>query len=150
MAGTSRRNIGDHRKILIHECSPPTTVTELHIFFGLMQFIRRFIKDFSKIASPLTNVTRKHSRMSDCDAKFHSAFWQLKHSLASSRVIQASEWNVPFCCHTYSSQLYVAGTLTQLGKHGEEHFFILLKAFLSAEKNYSANDREILGLVYSL
>jgi len=37
----------------------PSTPTEIHSFLGLAGYYRRFIKDFSKIALPLTKLTRK-------------------------------------------------------------------------------------------
>ena len=38
----------------------PTTVTEVQSFLGLAGYYRKFIEGFSKIASPLTNLTRKN------------------------------------------------------------------------------------------
>ena len=37
----------------------PMTVTEIRNFVGLAGYYRRFIEGFSKIASPLTRLTRK-------------------------------------------------------------------------------------------
>ena len=38
----------------------PTTVTEIKSFLGLVGYYKRFVKDFSKIAAPLTRLTQKN------------------------------------------------------------------------------------------
>ena len=43
----------------ITEWLRPTNVTEIRRFLGLAGYYRRFVKDFSKIASPLTNLLKK-------------------------------------------------------------------------------------------
>ncbi|GJY08484.1 putative reverse transcriptase domain-containing protein [Tanacetum coccineum] len=40
----------------------PTTPTEIHQFLGLASYYRRFIKDFSKIAKALTELTQKNKK----------------------------------------------------------------------------------------
>jgi len=37
----------------------PKNLTEVRSFMGLARYYRRFVQNFSKIATPLTNLTRK-------------------------------------------------------------------------------------------
>jgi hypothetical protein len=39
---------------------PPTNVSEIQSFLGLAGYNRRFIKDFSKIAKPMTKLLEKN------------------------------------------------------------------------------------------
>ena len=38
---------------------PPTNVTEIQSFLGLARYYRKFVEGFSKLATPLTKLTRK-------------------------------------------------------------------------------------------
>jgi hypothetical protein len=52
---------------------PPTTVLEIRSFLGLAGYYRRFIKDFSKIAKPMTKLLEKNKAFEwtkECQASF--------------------------------------------------------------------------------
>ena len=55
----------DRAKIeAIEKLPPPSSVKGIRIFLGHAVFYRRFIKDFSQIAKPLSNLLSKGSRLS--------------------------------------------------------------------------------------
>ncbi|RVW93940.1 putative mitochondrial protein [Vitis vinifera] len=50
----------DHSKVeAVQEWQRPTNVFEVRSFLGLAGYYRRFVEDFSRIAAPMTRLTRK-------------------------------------------------------------------------------------------
>ena len=129
----------------------PKTLTEVRSFMGLLQFFRRFIKDFSKISAPLTNLTKKGVGIQKWDESCDEAFDTLKEAITSAPVLVPPDWKKPFRGHIDASESAVGGTLTQLDDDGNERAIAFFSKKLSqAEQNYTANDRELLGLIYFL
>ena len=57
----------------VSEWLRPSSVTEVRSFLGMVGYYRRFMKDFSKIALPLTNLLRKATKFEwddNCEAAF--------------------------------------------------------------------------------
>jgi hypothetical protein len=54
----------DEEKVkAIKEWPTPKSITEVKSFHGLASFHRRFVKDFSTLAAPLTEVIKKNERV---------------------------------------------------------------------------------------
>jgi hypothetical protein len=65
---------------------PPTNASEIHSFLGLTGYYRRFIKDFSKIAKPMTMLLEKNKNF-DWTDKCQVSFEELKKRLTSAPVL---------------------------------------------------------------
>ena len=53
----------DPRKIeALVDWKPPTNITKVRSFLGLASYSRKFVEGFSKIATPLTKLTRKEEK----------------------------------------------------------------------------------------
>ncbi|XP_071928130.1 uncharacterized protein [Coffea arabica] len=64
----------------------PETPTEIRSFLGLAGYYRRFIKDFSKISGPMTELTKKGNKFI-WTPKCESSFQELKRRLTSAPVL---------------------------------------------------------------
>jgi len=51
----------------------PKNITEVRSFLGLAGYYRKFVRDFSRIAAPLTNLTKKTTKYEWTD-KYEEAF----------------------------------------------------------------------------
>ena len=61
----------------ISKWSRPTNVLEVHSFLGLAGYYRRFVEGFSRLASPLTQLTRKNVKFQWTDT-CEESFQELK------------------------------------------------------------------------
>ena len=68
------------------ELETPTSVTEISSFLGLAWHYRKFVEEFSKIAAPLTRLTRKEEPFLWSEA-CHQSFDELKKRLISVLVL---------------------------------------------------------------
>ena len=65
---------------------PPTNVTEIRSFRGLAGYYRKFVEGFSKLAAPLTKLTRKEEKFVWLEA-CQQSFDELKRKLTSAPVL---------------------------------------------------------------
>nr|GEY96694.1 reverse transcriptase domain-containing protein [Tanacetum cinerariifolium] len=139
----------DKAKIeVISKLPHPTTVKGIRSFLGHPGFYRRFIKDFSKISRPMTNLLEKNSPFifsNECI----QAFRTLKENLTEAPILIAPNWDQPFELMCDASD-YAVGAV--LGKRVEKHFrpiHYASKTMIQAETNYTTTEKEMLVVVYT-
>ena len=64
----------------------PKSVFEIRSFLGLAGYYRRFIEDFSRLAAPMTRLTRKEVKF-DWDDRCEEAFQELKRRLTTAPIL---------------------------------------------------------------
>jgi len=80
---------------IIEKLPPPKNVKGIRSFLGHAGFYRQFIKDFSIIAKPLSNLLNKDTPF-NFDVECLHEFELLKQKLVSAPVIIAPDWNLGF------------------------------------------------------
>ena len=79
----------------IEKLPPPSSVKGIRSFSGHAGFYRRFIKDFSQIAKPLSNLLVQGIPF-EFDSQCLHAFSMLKDKLVSTPIVVAPDWSFPF------------------------------------------------------
>ena len=109
----------DRSKIeAIEKLPTPSSVKGIRSFLGHAGFYRRFIKDFSKIAKPLSNLLVQGTPF-EFDAQCMRAFSVLKDKLVSAPIVVAPDWSFPFALICDTSD-YASGAV--LGQKRERIF----------------------------
>jgi hypothetical protein len=79
----------------VEKLLPPTDIKSLRSFLGHAGFYRRFIKNFTKITKPLTNLLQKDVSF-NFGEKCLAAFRTLKRALITAPIIQPPDWSQPY------------------------------------------------------
>ena len=104
---------------MIEQLPPPINIRGIRSFLGHAGFYRRFIKDFSHIARPLTNLLAKDVSFEFDDACLKS-FNILKKALIAAPIIQLPDWSLPFEIMCDASD-YVVGAVLGQTKDKKHH-----------------------------
>ena len=131
----------------ITDWKTPSCLTDVQAFIGFANFYRRFIKDFSKIISPMINLTKKGVRFTWKEA-CQQSFNQLKKAFTEAPVLKPFDWTRPVIVETDSSDYVSAGVLSQYDDEGVLHpvaFFS--KKHSVTECNYEIYDKELLAII---
>ena len=136
----------------LREAKPPTTKTELRSFLGLCNVYRRFIKDFSTTAHPLNELLKKGSpdKFELNDAQL-AAFRTFINAVCSPPVLALPKPDLPYSVDTDASEYGLGCTLFQTNEDGDRKpIGYWSRSLKPAEKNYSASERECLGVFWAL
>ncbi|KAF5698706.1 reverse transcriptase domain-containing protein, partial [Fusarium globosum] len=138
----------DKRKIAaITEWKAPTTVKEAQSFLGFANYYRRFIKNFSKIAIPLTEITKK-DKIFKWNDKAQEAFEQLKTAITSEPVLVMFDPERQVELETDASDYALGGQIGQRDDNGVLHPIAFYSHKMhGAELNYPIYDKEFLAIV---
>ena len=136
----------------VHGFERPKTKTLVHSFVGLTSYYRKFVPNYTTIATPLTDLFRKKRPenvvwTNECE----QAFQQLKTSLAAPPVLRVPDVNKPFTVQTDASGTGLGAVLSQVGEDSEEHPIAYASQELKPrETRYSTIEKECLAVVWAL
>jgi hypothetical protein len=120
----------------------PATLTQLRSFLGLAGFYRCFVRDFSTIAAPLNDLTKKGVSFYWGAAQEHS-FNTLIDKLTHAPLLQLPDFGKTFELGCDANEIGIGGVLLQEGKL----IAYFSKKLRGHSLNYSTYDKELYALV---
>ncbi|KAJ9561902.1 hypothetical protein OSB04_007062 [Centaurea solstitialis] len=129
----------------IQKWEQPKNSSEVRSFLGLVGYYRRFIRDFSKIAMPLTSLTRKNVKFEWTEAQ-DKAFQTLKDCLTNAPILALPEGSEDFVVYSDASLLGLRCVLMQRGKV----IAYASRQLKEYEKKYPTHDLELAAVVFAL
>jgi hypothetical protein len=127
----------------------PSTQKDVRSFLGHAGYYRRFIRNFTKIASPLFKLLAKDVEFY-WDTNCQVAFDALKEKLSTTPVLRGPNWTFPFHISTDASETTIGAVLGQ--KENQQHYaiYFVSKNLTPAEFNYTVTENEFLAVVYAI
>ena len=128
----------------------PKDRSQLRSAMGLFSYYRRFIRDFSKIASPLNKLLKKEEPFSWTE-KQQRAFDYLKERLITAPILMYPDFTKPFILYTDASGTGLGAVLSQMDKEGKERVVAYASRTLNeAEKKYTITEQECLAVIWAV
>ena len=93
----------------------PKSIFEIRSFLGLDGYYKRFIEDFSRLAAPMTRLTRKEVKF-DWDDQCEEAFQELKRRLTSAPILIVPDRGQGYTVYCDASRAGLGCVLMQSGK----------------------------------
>ena len=135
----------------IQSASFPKRKKQVRAFLGLCGFLRSYIPNFSSVAAPLTDATRKGepNEVRETEVRVR-AFENLKKALCSEAILKLPDLEKDFYLQTDSSQDALGAVLFQ--DHGGNRFPVAYasKKLNEAQRNYSTIEREALAVYWGI
>ena len=123
----------------------PKSVFEIRSFLGLAGYYRRFIEDFSRLAAPMTRLTRNEVKF-DWDDRCEEAFQELKRRLTSAPILIVPDRGQGYTVYCDASRAGLGCVLMQSGRvvaYGS-------RQLKNHEQNYPTHDMELAAVVFAL
>jgi hypothetical protein len=135
----------------VQDWPTPSNVHHVRAFLGLSGFYRRFVKNYSLVASPLTDLLQLGKPFS-WGSHEQSAFVALKSALVSAPILSAPDFSREFHLEltTDASDFAIGAVLSQGTKENLRTIAYLSHKLSGAQLNYPVHEKEMYAIIRAL
>jgi len=130
------------------EWKTPALLMEVQSFLGFANFYRRFIKDYSQVARPLTELTKGGKKEWEWNQQVEEAFQELKQRFTTAPILAHFDATKTVIIETDASDFAIGTVLSQRDEEGRLHQVTFhSRKFQPVEINYEIHNKELLAIV---
>lgn len=144
----------------IRNLQPPVNVRQTRGFLGMINFYRRYVPNFSEIARPIIDLTKKYSRFKWTD-ECQRAFDFLKESLGAVPLLAFPDRTKPYILYTDSSDYAIGAALVQEmaeeedfesvpGCKNEKPIHFISKKLSKSQSKWPIIEKECFAIFYAV
>src|SRR5882672_2187732 len=134
----------------IQDWLTPRNITEVQSFIWFINFYQQFIQDFSHVAKPLHQLTKKGEAWKWAKYEW-KAFEELKWLITSTPILIQPDQDMQFRLEMDAIGYATGAVLSQLCKDDKWHpVGFMSKSLSSSERNYKIHDKELLSIIQGL
>ena len=128
----------------------PRSVKDVQKFLGLANYYRQFVKDFSKIAKPLYEMTRQETKWS-WGKRQQKTFEELKEKFTTEPVLVTPDLDKEMRVEVDVSDFAMGGVLLMKCKDEKwRPVAYISKSLNETKRNYKIHDKEMLVIIWCL
>ncbi|KAJ2891394.1 hypothetical protein MKZ38_000508 [Zalerion maritima] len=138
----------DPKKVrAIRDWPRPQNVKDVRSVLGFMNFYRQFVKGYSQVATPLTQLTKKDQAFEWKEPQ-QQAFNQLKELILQEPILTIPDLKTSFEAETDASEFALGGQLGQRDEEGRLRPVAFYSKKLNVpELNYQIHDKELMAII---
>ncbi|GFV00735.1 retrovirus-related Pol polyprotein from transposon 17.6 [Trichonephila clavipes] len=129
------------KTLAVRKFPEPTTIKQVQSFLGLTEYFRKYIKYYSKIAKPLSNLTRKEN-LFVLGAQQKEAFEKLKKIMSEGPILHIYKYGRKTELHAYACKQGYGAILLQEAEDGKFHLVYYMSKTNTAEEKCGSYELE--------
>jgi len=164
IVGTEGLKMDPAKVEAIEKWERPQTIKDVQSFLGFANYYRQFIEKYSKVAAPLTDMTKGLNKgvvkgtglVFEWTPEAQLAFEQLKAAFIAEPILKHFDTELPTLVETDANDNVCAAVVSQQHEHpftGKPVWMptsYYSKKMNPAERNYDIYDKELLAIVKTL
>lgn len=128
----------------------PRNIKDIRRLLGLAGFYQRFIKEYSRIVAPISDLLKKSKKKFEWTEAAETAFNELKAALVSAPILGNPDFTLPFSIESDASDNAVGAALIQHFGGDPRVIGYFSKKLSSTQRKYASVEKECLGVLLAI